>query len=474
MTTHPEETTTPLPSARRKWGLSAAGVLIPLRLLLVALGLYLHRRWAEEEDLRQAIAETDRLDPNWTLHDLMEARTPVADEENSAPVVLAAWGLMPRPWPPTLDPSRQPEGGISLLDLLEEWRLNAQHAEDLQAALKTVEAATAKARKLADLPRGRHVVAWSKDYIGTTLPHIDAARQVARLLAYDAIMRAHEGDIDEALTSARAALNAGRSVGDEPCLVSQLFRLAARAEALGAGERAIAQGEASPAVLESLQRLLEDEERQPLLLLGLRGERAGMHQGMQVIETGQFDRAGYGMQNPLGLPDRAMDVVDAVKARATHAAYLRFLNQLVEIAKLPPEQQKAEFDKVHKPELDLPMIMEGLGGDEVKPGRYFLVSLARLRCAIAGVAAERFRLAKGRWPDSLAEMRPDYLAAVPFDPFGGASLRFVRLEDGLVIYSLGPDGKDNGGDLARNAPILENQDVGFRLWNVDRRRQPAP
>src|SRR5262249_51586604 len=204
----------------------------------------------------------------------------------------------------------------------------------------------------------------------------DATRQVARLLTYDAIIRSHEGDIDGAITSAHAALNSGRSVGDEPCLVSQLFRLAAWAEALGAVERALAQGEASPSILEKVQRLLEEEERQPLLLIALRAERAGTHQGMQVIETGQFDRAGYGMQNPLGLPDRAMDVVDAVKARATHAAYLRFLNQLVEIAKLPPEQQKAEFDKVHKPELDLPMIMEGLGGDEVKPGRYFLVSLA--------------------------------------------------------------------------------------------------
>ena len=40
------------------------------------------------------------------------------------------------------------------------------------------------------------------------------------------------------------------------------------------------------------------------------------------------------------------EFLDRAKARGCHAAYLRYLNQCVEIAKLPPEQQQAELQKL--------------------------------------------------------------------------------------------------------------------------------
>ena len=72
--------------------------------------------------------------------------------------------------------------------------------------------------------------------------------------------------------------------------------------------------------------------------------------------------------------------------------------------------------------------------------------------------------------------RPNYLAAVPLDPYVGGPLRFRRLEDGVVIYALGPDGQDNGGRFRRRGELATNPgwDVGFRLWDVAQRRQPAP
>ena len=40
---------------------------------------------------------------------------------------------------------------------------------------------------------------------------------------------------------------------------------------------------------------------------------------------------------------------------------------------------------------------------------------------------------------------PLYLNAVPADPFDGQPLRFKRLSKGYVIYSVGSDGRDDGG-----------------------------
>jgi hypothetical protein len=65
------------------------------------------------------------------------------------------------------------------------------------------------------------------------------------------------------------------------------------------------------------------------------------------------------------------------------------------------------------------------------------------------------------------------LAAVPLDPFDGAPLRYKQLADGVVIYSVGTDQVDDGGKLATAGAdmIKPGFDLGYRLWNVVKRRQ---
>ena len=46
---------------------------------------------------------------------------------------------------------------------------------------------------------------------------------------------------------------------------------------------------------------------------------------------------------------------------------------------------------------------------------------------------------------NLADLVPRFLAAVPTDPFNGAPLRYKRSEQGFIVYSIGPDGHDDGG-----------------------------
>ncbi|MEZ0273625.1 MAG: hypothetical protein ACAH88_01880, partial [Roseimicrobium sp.] len=71
---------------------------------------------------------------------------------------------------------------------------------------------------------------------------------------------------------------------------------------------------------------------------------------------------------------------------------------------------------------------------------------ATVRSAIAWCAAERFRLRHGRLPQSQEELVPVFLKSALSDPVDGRPLRFMMKEDGsLVIYSLGWDGKDDGG-----------------------------
>src|SRR5262249_47715700 len=102
-----------------------------------------------------------------------------------------------------------------------------------------------------------------------------------------------------------------------------------------------------------------------------------------------------------------------------------------------------------------------------------LTGHARLRCALVALAAERHRRQHAAWPQSLADLVPTYLQAVPLDPFDGQPLRFRRTDAGAVVYSVGEDGRDDGGDPSRPPDGGAQRDVVFRLWNVDQRRQPG-
>jgi hypothetical protein len=99
------------------------------------------------------------------------------------------------------------------------------------------------------------------------------------------------------------------------------------------------------------------------------------------------------------------------------------------------------------------------------------VRRAKLRSVVAVLAVERYRLARGRWPESLAALVPEFLAAVPADPYDGQPLRYRRLADGVVVYSVGPDGADGGGQSNPDPP---GPNFGCMLWDISRRHPPPP
>jgi hypothetical protein len=71
---------------------------------------------------------------------------------------------------------------------------------------------------------------------------------------------------------------------------------------------------------------------------------------------------------------------------------------------------------------------------------------AQSRAARVALSILRWRAAhEGKLPDSLSELVPDMLPAIPKDPFDEQPLRYRRLPQGFTVYSVGPDFTDNGG-----------------------------
>ena len=62
-----------------------------------------------------------------------------------------------------------------------------------------------------------------------------------------------------------------------------------------------------------------------------------------------------------------------------------------------------------------------------------------------GLACKLYKNKTGRYPENLEALRPEYLFEIPIDPFTGKPLVY-KIENGeLLIYSLGSNGKDDGG-----------------------------
>jgi hypothetical protein len=476
---------------RRKWPF-IVGLLVLLPVLLLA-GFYVYLLRATDWSLQAALADTDRLDPGWRLEDVEAGRAVVPNERNAGMVALAAKQLLPRRWPnwDNPDPGQNQDAEAKLqalqesfLELEPQRQLNEEQIAALRTELKNAAAALAQARKLADLPEGRYPITYSPDFIGTLVPHVQDARAIASLLAYDALLRAQDLDADQALVSTGAVLNAGRSIGDEPFAISQLVRIACRAMAVEKMQRVLAQGEPSEAALLPVQQLLEKEEPEPLMLIVTRGERAGQDRLMQLLQTGKIKLSARDLtmtaglsghpEEPNGMEYLLLWTPGFIKTQ--RAALLRFQNQAVALARLPPEQQQPQFAQLEASTKDqallVRLLVPALGKMAVSCQR----SRAQLRSALAAVAAERYRLARGHWPENLEALKEaGTLREVPTDLYNEQPLRLRRLEDGLIIYSVGPDGEDNGGHLDPRNPTATGTDIGFRLWDVAKRRQaPAP
>jgi hypothetical protein len=88
------------------------------------------------------------------------------------------------------------------------------------------------------------------------------------------------------------------------------------------------------------------------------------------------------------------------------------------------------------------------------------VDQARIACAL-----ERYRLANGNYPDTLAPLAPQFIASVPHDLINGHPLHYRRTDDGkFILYSIGWDEKDDDGKVFLTSKGNVDQKKGDWVW----------
>jgi hypothetical protein len=464
---------------------------------VIAFILFAYPPLRDEWRLSTAIAEADRLDPGWRWQEILARRRVVPHTENSALKVIQAYKLLPEPWDGG-QPWEAFRDSSYELDLHPNFQLNSIQINGVREKFSMAPiAALAEALAVAEMPVGRYEVDTEPSPFKKGPHLVQKPQKVSELLRLHMYLREAERDLDAALLSCRAIINVGRSFGDEPDLISFSMRTGLHAQASSALQRSLAQGEPSEAALLAMQRQIAMEELEPILLRALRRHRAALHRYLDGVRSGEYPdapilkaadakrsfdkRSGSdepnwktGWQPADEWLERWRDEpLGAIKAG--QGALLQYMNGWVEDAKDSVHLERLHHSALDEESQKLPLFVRILTGD--RNGRWahrYLRSRAALRCTIAALAVERYRLAHGRWPGSLEQLVPAYLAEVPADPFVNHQLRIVRKPDGVVVYSVGLDSKDDGGDVLGTSEKRPD-DIGFRLWDLDKRRQaPMP
>lgn len=461
----PEPETVPSPAGKgRRFWLMLIGV--PLGLATLAL---LGWVMSAQSGLSSAVAEADATDPGWRLEEIEAKRIKPADAENAALVIAQ---IKQTPLSGTFN--NQLDDYLQRLDPPK--LLNEQQRGAVQNGLTFHGPHIPLARSLRDKPHGRHDISWAANSFATLLKCQDN-RAAAGALRYDVLDRCQAGDIEGAIASCIACFHAGSSVGDEPTAISMLVRIAVQAVAVALIERTLAQGEPSPAILAELQQRLEAEEPAPVLLFATRGERAMSNHYFENLRTGNLGPNAVSGVVGGGGAGAVLDWLAMLPGvvSSQQAGCLRFMNKAVEIARQTPEAWAPQFNQIRAEIPNLPVLARLLAPAIDKVAEACRRNHAILRCTIVAVAMERYRKDKGRWPESIAELvTAGHLKAAPTDPFDGKPIRLKRLADGWLVWAIGMDGVDHGGTLDRQKMYQPGNDIGFQLWDVAARRQPAP
>lgn len=322
-------------------------------------------------------------------------------------------------------------------------------------------AARSKSRYPLDLTAG----------INAQLPHLAKLKACGQLLEQEAVLNAGKGRVDLAAASVMANLALARSLEQEPTLISQLVRIAILQLAVNSLEQALSQKPFAEPELERLQAALHaaEEAGGAALTRGLCAERC---MGLSIFQGSTAEMAGA-LTATGTAGTRAADLDRYRKSPAfaqDFALYLDTLGGLIEATKeISPKALDAAnalsaeaMTARSKNYLISAALIPALG----KTVERTLSSAATLRCAQAGLAAERHRLTHAQaLPASLTELVPALLTAVPNDPFDDQPLRLRTLSPkGYVIYSVGPDQQDDqgtpkAGKASANAPY----DITFTI-----------
>ncbi len=294
------------------------------------------------------------------------------------------------------------------------------------------------------------------------MPYLSDIGYAARILCLQAVYYAGAKESQKALESIVTAFGVAKSLSNEPVLISQLVSIYCKSTAVDALRFTVNRADFNDSQLIVLDRLLADSEDLISLQRSLIGERC---LGIEMFNLPTSQISGYTARrfSFAGVVAFVMYKLSGM-SDMDRLIYIDFMTDCIEAAELPLQQRKKVFKALESKMDKLPefhIILHQLAPSLCGMLRRELTGIANIRVARICVAVRRFYLARGRYPDSVSELVPDFLPAVLKDPFDGNDIRYKKFDAGWVVYSIGEDGVDSCGKLSELDIDAFGDDITF-------------
>ncbi len=317
---------------------------------------------------------------------------------------------------------------------------------------------------MAALEQGTHRPScrFDHDYkagFGMLMPHLSGLRDLIRILGAKACLEAQAGRSEAAWDLVETQLKFADALRKEPILISQLVRFASIRLSCETIRKISETAPPNEEQCRSVDRLLSDYEDNAVLILALDGERLlGGEWAFNLLKNGPIKNLGVLSAEESAFGNVLLALYSAFKplSLADHAAYLRIMGEHVRTGREPYSvgEQSALDAGINRVHIVTSMIVPALG--RVK--EVYWETIAEMRVTRAGLALLQYKKAHDSFPQTLEELDLKQVN----DPFSNGPLLYRPSPNGFVLYSVGPDRKDNGG-----APKQKKQEADWDIvWQL--------
>jgi hypothetical protein len=298
---------------------------------------------------------------------------------------------------------------------------------------------------------------WESDWnLGNNLEyhHYAFLRSYARLLSSERAYLIHQGKLDDALFSTSDGFRLAQAA-NEPTIISCLVRGAVTSIAFNSLSQALNNNQPSPELARAFAEELYQEETKviPVYVAAMKGER--------VLEIATAEEAYWPERNPAKykniLNSRSNQIIEATGGRrlmkwysaSDELAFLSFMKEEIRLVALPYQTVINDPFAKSDPFKTLPwypprsaMFLTMILSPEIRAVVTTRdLDVAHLRIARTALLLKAYRSEHGEYPQHLSELG----VPVPNDPYLEKPLTYRREGKGFVLYSWGPNLKDDGG-----------------------------
>lgn len=481
---------------------SLAGLRRRVALTVTATGLAALIAWpfVAHYRLKNAVARYAReLEAQGEQLTVPELAPPLPPwEQNGAPELLTALARLPSPnftcQPPMMQrvvPGRAlvawRQDPLPNDETTNVWPGLRTEFERHRATLEQIRAALSRPVLVADLDysQGYHLLQ----------PHLPRLKYASLWLAWGAMLNLHEGRPEDAVANLLAAVRLAGRFKDEPLLISVLVRFAMTPIALAATWEALQSPEVSETALAALQKEWEAVDFSAQIEAALRMERAMFRDALAEMRSSRPSAVAVATQ--LRPTAAALEELKELAKTALHDpgqglreiairypaywAWRWWWSYEDELVAMKSAQAAIGALRALRRDKNLQQALARLDAETARirrehprAGRWFssnpfdlnrsvllrqgTVEIQR-NLVVAAIALRRYQFRHGALPDALEALAPEFCAGMPLDPVNGQPLRYRRLPaGGFLLYSVGENGADDGGDPS------PPENVRTRVW----------